>query len=61
MEVVPVHVNQTAQVHAVLTAPAVAEAAVLMAAPVAVRAVAAPDAPLPARGRAMVHVRGRHE
>lgn len=61
MEVVQVHVNQTAQVHVVLTAPAVAAAVVLMAVPVAVRAVAAHHAPLPARGRAMVHVRGRHE
>ena len=53
--------NQTAQAHAVPTAPAVAEAVVLMAVPVDVRAVAAHHAPLPARGRAMVHVRGRHE
>lgn len=61
MEVVPVHVNQTAQVHAVPTAPAVAEAVVLMAAMAVVLAVAVPHAPLPARGRAMVHVRGHHE
>ena len=61
MEVVPAHVNQTAQVHAAITAPAVAEAVVLMAVQALVQTVAVPHAQAVAQAVVIMAARGRHE